>query len=258
MLPAAPLRSDVLVRPARLADGFDLPFHLASEHGWYRPVEAPPALVLISPQEELALNRQHQQWTLTSTAGWTVRFCDRVPAEVPYALVTAAQEAEAGPAADAAPITGDRATVLLLASGWSGFNRDGYRLVAAPDRRAALSWPKSAPYSGPALTAAAETGAVWTVQFSHNAPDHLLTVSTAALLRAAARKPEQIPERFRGLIRADPRRTGRGDGDQAARSVAARLHGSASHPALRQIPPPTPPSAPLHYSPTGPARSRPR
>ncbi|MFI9787346.1 hypothetical protein ACIHEI_28155 [Kitasatospora sp. NPDC051984] len=258
MLAAAPPRTDVPVRPAQLAgpDGTDLPFRLTSEHGWYRPFDAPAALVLTSPQEGLALNRQHRQWSLTSTGGWTVRFCDRVPAEVPYALVTAAQKAEADPAAAAAPITGDRATALLLASGWSGFNRDGYRLVAAPDRRAALSWAESAPDPGPALTAAAETG-VWTVHFSYNAPDHLLTATIVALLHPALRQPDQIPEHFRDLARSAPLNTGRGGGESVARPSAARMHGMASHPALRHISPPTLPPALPHFSPAGPTRPRP-
>ncbi|MBV6695573.1 DUF317 domain-containing protein [Kitasatospora aureofaciens] len=254
----APPRSDILVRPAHLAGpgGIDLPFRLASEHGWHRPFDAPTALVLISPQEGLALNRQHQQWSLTSTEGWTVRFCDRVPSEVSYDLITAAQEAEADPAAATAPMTGNRATVLLLKSGWSGFNRDGYRLVAAPDRRAALSWPESAPDPGPALTAAAETG-VWTVQFSRSAPDHLLTAATVALLQPVARQPEQIPEQFRGLVHAGAVTADRTEDGPVARSTAARARGIASHPALRHLPSPALPPLATHYSPAGQGRRQP-
>ncbi|MFJ1795284.1 hypothetical protein [Kitasatospora griseola] len=255
---AAPPRSDILVRPAHLAGpgGIDLPFRLAAEHGWYRPFDAPGSLVLISPQEGLALNRHHQQWSLTSAEGWTVRFCDRVPAEVPYALVTAAQEAEADPASSAGPVTGNRATVLLLDSGWSGFKRDGYRLVAAPDRRAALSWPESAPGPGPALTAAAEKG-VWTVQFSRNAPDRLLTAATVALLHPVARQPEQVPEQFRGLVHSEALTADRGGDGPASRSTAARAHGIASHPALRHLPSPALPPLAAHYSPAGPGRRQP-
>ncbi|GAA2267036.1 hypothetical protein GCM10010430_60240 [Kitasatospora cystarginea] len=250
----APTRPDVLVRPAHLTGpgGIDLPSRLASEHGWFRPFDAPPGLVLISPQERLALNRQHQQWNLTGAGGWTVRFCDRVPGELPYALISAAQDAEDAPAAATAPITGHRATVMLLESGWSGFNRDGYRLVSAPDRRAALSWPESAPDPGPALTAATQRG-VWTVQFSRNAPDHLLTAATGALLRAVSREPEQI----RGLVPTATRKADRGGNGPAGRSAAARTRGGASHPALGHLPPPALPPLTTHYSPAGPARRQP-
>ncbi|MFD9592509.1 hypothetical protein ACFWA9_07075 [Kitasatospora sp. NPDC059973] len=260
MSTAAPPRPDLLVRPAHLAGPgeTDIVFLLASEHGWFRPFNAPADLVLISPQEGLALTRQARQWTVAGPGGWTVRFCDRAPAEVPYALITAAQEAETGHTAGAGPATGHTATVLLMDSGWSGFNRDGYRLVAAPDRRAALSWPDTAPDPGPVLTAAARTG-VWTVEFSRSAPDYLLTAATAALLRPVPRQAEQIPEQFRHLVRATPLHPDRSGDGPVGRTAAARAHGIASHPALRYLPPPSPPPATptVHYSPAGPARPRP-
>ncbi|MEV4559412.1 hypothetical protein AB0K51_20805 [Kitasatospora sp. NPDC049285] len=257
MSTAAPPRPDLLVRPAHLAGPgeTDLVYLLASEHGWFRPFNAPADLVLTSPQEGLTLTRQDRQWTVAGPGGWTVRFCDRAPAEVPYALISAAQEAETAPTTNAGPATGHTATVLLMKSGWSGFNRDGYRLVAAPDRRAALSWPDTAPDPSPVLTAAARTG-VWTVEFSRSAPDYLLTAAAAALLRPVPRRPEQIPEQFRHLVRAAPLAHSSGDGP-VGRTAAARAHGIASHPALRHLPPPTSPPSTVHYGPAGPTRLRP-
>jgi hypothetical protein len=239
---AAPPRPGVLLAPAHLVGpgDTDIPFELAAEYGWFRPFDAPADVILLSPQENLALIRRHRGWALTGLGGWSAEFCDRAPAEVALAALTAASGTEAGHTASP-PLVAHAAAARLLASGWASTNRDGYHLMSAPDRLAALSLPYRAPDPHVALTGAAGTG-TWTMRFSRDTPDHLLTAAATALVQTVVRRPGQVPEQLRHLVRT----TGASPaaGHPSKRSAAARTRGYNAHPALRHLLPPISPPVP--------------
>ncbi len=218
------------MRPAHLAGpgDADLPYHLP-DHGWFRPYNSPTHVVLVSDTNGIALsNRPGPMPLALSGIGWEVGFCHQVPAEITQSLLD-----EAATGLHQHPhlftgtgrLDGHHARMALLAAGWSGHQRDGYELVSAPDRHAALSFPLEAPGSEAMLTGAAQTG-TWTVRFSAAAPEPLLTAATLALLAPAVRRADQLPARHRNLLTTQPRseqlqHTGR-SGAARARSAGAR------------------------------------
>ncbi|GAA2972426.1 hypothetical protein GCM10010519_04430 [Streptomyces lactacystinicus] len=230
---ASPVSANPLlsVRPAHLAGpgDADLLSLLTAEHGWFRPYNSPTHVVLVSDTSGIALSNGPGPTPLSLNGiGWSVGFCHQVPAEITRALL---DEAAAGIRhapdlfAGTGRLVGRHARAALLAAGWSGHQRDGYELVSAPDRHAALSFPLQAPGSEVMLTGAAEKG-TWTVRFGATAPEPLLTAATAALLAPVVRRAGQLPARHRNLLTTQtlaerPPRTGR-SGAARARSTAAR------------------------------------
>ncbi|MFE2722767.1 hypothetical protein [Kitasatospora sp. NPDC059327] len=228
LAPTDPLLS---VRPVHLAGpgDTDLPSLLTAEHGWFRPYNSPTHVVLVSGTTGIALSNGSGPAPLSLTGiGWSVGFCHQVPAEITRALLD-----EAATSVRYAPdlftgtgrLAGHHARTALLAAGWSGHQRDGYELVAAPDRRAALTFPLEAPGSEVMLTGAADTG-TWTVRFTATAPEPLLTAAALALLDPAVRRADQLPARHRNLLTTQPLteqlpHTGR-SGAARARSAGAR------------------------------------
>ncbi|MCG6497055.1 hypothetical protein [Kitasatospora sp. A2-31] len=219
------------VRPAHLAGPgeVDLPSLLTAEHGWFRPYNSPTHVVLVSGTSGIALSNGPDPTPLSLNGiGWSVGFCHQVPAEITRALLNeAATGIRHAPDlfAGTGRLVGQHARAALLAAGWSGHQRDGYELVSAPDRHAALSFPLDAPGSEVMLTGAAEKG-TWTVRFGATAPEPLLTAATAALLAPVVRLAGQLPARHRDLLTTQtlaerPPRTGR-FGAARARSTAAR------------------------------------
>ncbi|MEU9041471.1 MULTISPECIES: hypothetical protein [unclassified Kitasatospora] len=257
---ASPVSTEPLlsVRPTHLAGpgDADLPSLLAERHGWFRPYNSPTHVVLVSGTTGIALSTGSGTAPLSLTGiGWSVGFCHQVPAEITQSLL---DEAATGLLhrpdlfTGTGLLAGHHARAALLAAGWSGHHRDGYELVSAPDRRAALSFPLEAPGSEVMLTGAAEKG-TWTVRFGATAPESLLTAATAALLAPAVRRAGQLPARHRNLLTTQtlaerPPRTGR-FGAARARNTAAlpvptalplsdrpRTGSSASVPAPRHRP----------------------
>ncbi|MEU4113282.1 hypothetical protein AB0F71_02120 [Kitasatospora sp. NPDC028055] len=197
------------VRPVHLAGPgeVDLPSLLTADHGWFRPYNSPTHVVLVSDTNGIALsNRPGPMPLALSGIGWSVAFCHQVPAEITQSLLD-----EAATGLHKHPnlftgtgrLAGHHARAALLAAGWSGHHRDGYELVSAPDRRAALSFPLEAPGSEVMLTGAAETG-TWTVRFTATAPEPLLTAASLALLGPAVRRADQLPARHRNLLTTWP------------------------------------------------------
>ncbi|MGW2397111.1 hypothetical protein ACWCYY_11215 [Kitasatospora sp. NPDC001664] len=239
LTPTDPL---LAVQPVHLAGpgDTDLPPLLAAEHGWFRPYNSPTHLVLVSDTNGIALSNGPALTSLSlSGIGWSVDFCHQVPTEITQALLDgAASGVRHTPDlfTGTGRLAGHHARAALLAAGWSGQQRDGYELVSAPDRHAALSFPLQAPGSEVMLTGAAETG-TWTVRFGAMAPEPLLTAAAAALLGPAVRRAEQLPARYRELLTTQtlpdrPPRTGR-SGAARARSTAARPTPSTPPPATR-------------------------
>ncbi|MFD0274313.1 hypothetical protein ACFVHB_10445 [Kitasatospora sp. NPDC127111] len=186
----APTNPLLAVRPVHLAGpgDTDLPSLLTAEHGWFRPYTAPAHVVLVSDTNGIALSNGSGPAPLSLTGiGWSVGFCHQVPAEIARALLDEAATGTRhtpGLLTGTGRLVGHHARAALLAAGWSGHHRDGYELVSAPDRRAALSFPLEAPGSEVMLTGAADTG-TWTVRFTTMAPELLLTAATLALLGPA-------------------------------------------------------------------------
>ncbi|MFE2110171.1 hypothetical protein ACFXAF_30505 [Kitasatospora sp. NPDC059463] len=237
---ASPVSTEPLlsVRPTHLAGpgDADLPSVLAERHGWFRPDTVPAHVVLVSGTDGIALSNEPGPTPLSlSGADWSVAFCHQVPAEITQSLL---DEAATGLLhrpdlfTGTDRLVGHHARAALLAAGWSGHHRDGYELVSAPDRRAALSFPLEAPGSDVMLTGAAEKG-TWTVRFGATAPEPLLTAATAALLAPAVRRAGQLPARHRNLLTTQtlaerPPRTGR--------FGAARARTTASLPVSTALP----------------------
>ncbi|MEU3573219.1 hypothetical protein AB0E96_33050 [Kitasatospora sp. NPDC036755] len=205
----APTDPLLAVRPVHLAGpgDTDLPSLLTTEHGWFRPYNSPTHVVLVSGTTGIALSNGSGTAPLSLTGiGWSIGFCHQVPAEITRALL---DEAAAGTRhtpgfpTSTGRLVGHHARAALLAAGWSGHHRDGYELVSAPDRRAALTFPLEAPSSEVMLTGAADTG-TWTIRFTPMAPEPLLTAAVRALLGPAVRRADQLPARHRNLLTTQP------------------------------------------------------
>ncbi|MGV9266604.1 hypothetical protein ACWDRR_18320 [Kitasatospora sp. NPDC003701] len=237
---ASPVSTDPLlsVRPVHLAGPgeMDLLSLLAAEHGWFRPYNSPTHVVLVSDTNGIALSNGSGPGPLALTGtGWSVDFCRQVPTEITRALL---DEAAAGVRhtpgfpTGTGRLVGHHARAALLAAGWSGHHRDGYELVSAPDRHAALSVPLEAPGNEVMLTGAADTG-TWTVRFSATAPEPLLTAAALALLGKAVRRADQLPARHRNLLTTQPLAERL---PPAGRSGAARARSAGARPAPAALP----------------------
>nr|BEK67524.1 hypothetical protein KPHV_47510 [Kitasatospora purpeofusca] len=227
--PADPL---LAVRPVHLAGpgDTDLPSLLTAEHGWFRPYNSPTHVVLVSGTSGIALSNGSDQAPLSLTGiGWSIGFCHQVPAEITRALLNEAATSTRttpGLLTDTGRLVGHHARAALLSAGWSGHHRDGYELVSAPDRRAALSFPLEAPGSEVMLTGAADSG-TWTVRFTATAPEPLLTATVRALLDPAVRRADQLPTRHRSLLTTQPLT---GQLPHNGRSGAARTRSAGTRP----------------------------
>ncbi|MFJ1931667.1 hypothetical protein ACIPLC_15700 [Kitasatospora sp. NPDC086801] len=235
-MPSASTATDslLLVRPVHLAGpgDADLPYHLAAHHGWFRPYDASPRVVLVSDTDGLTLSHRAgpAPWSLAGPklgSDWSIVFDDQVPAEIAQALLDdAATGVRRTPElfAGTGRLLGNDARTVLLAAGWSGHQRDGYELIAAPDRRAALAFPVQAPDSEVMLTGAAELGS-WTVRFSPHSPERLLTSAASALLRPALRREAHLPFRHRHLLAVESLSA---QSPSSARSGAARTRSTSA------------------------------